>query len=37
MPAYDGKAGRSPDFRALTAAEIDDLVALLRCWRRGES
>jgi cytochrome c oxidase cbb3-type subunit 3 len=37
MPAYDGRAGRSPDFRALTSAEIDDLVALLKCWRQGGS
>jgi cytochrome c oxidase cbb3-type subunit 3 len=37
MPAYDGEAGRSPDFRALTSAEIDDLVALLRYWRQGGS
>jgi cytochrome c oxidase cbb3-type subunit III len=34
MPAYDGKTGRSPDFRALTSGEIDDLVGLLRHWRR---
>jgi cytochrome c oxidase cbb3-type subunit 3/ubiquinol-cytochrome c reductase cytochrome c subunit len=34
MPAYDGKTGRSPDFRALTAEEIEDLVALLRHWRQ---
>jgi cytochrome c oxidase cbb3-type subunit 3/ubiquinol-cytochrome c reductase cytochrome c subunit len=37
MPAYDGKAGRSPDFRALTSAEIDDLVSLLKYWRQGGS
>jgi cytochrome c oxidase cbb3-type subunit 3/ubiquinol-cytochrome c reductase cytochrome c subunit len=37
MPAYDAKAGRPPDFRALTSAEIDDLVALLRYWRQGGS
>jgi mono/diheme cytochrome c family protein len=35
MPAYDGKAGRPSDFRALTSAEIDDLVALLASWRQG--
>jgi cytochrome c oxidase cbb3-type subunit 3/ubiquinol-cytochrome c reductase cytochrome c subunit len=35
MPAYDGTAGRPPDFRALTSTEIDDLVALLRYWRQG--
>jgi mono/diheme cytochrome c family protein len=33
MPAYDGKDGRPPDYRALTSKEIDDLVALLRSWR----
>jgi cytochrome c oxidase cbb3-type subunit 3/ubiquinol-cytochrome c reductase cytochrome c subunit len=37
MPPYDDKAGRPPDFRALTSAEIDDLVALLKCWRQGVS
>jgi mono/diheme cytochrome c family protein len=37
MPAYDGEDGRSPGFRALTSAEIDDLVALLRYWRQGGS
>ena len=35
MPAFDGKDGRSPDFHALTSAEIDDLVALLAYWRLG--
>src|SRR5262249_32833604 len=35
MPAYDGKAGRPPDFRPLTSAEINDLVALLAYWRLG--
>jgi cytochrome c oxidase cbb3-type subunit III len=35
MPPYDGKAGRSPDFQPLTSEEIDDLVALLACWRLG--
>jgi mono/diheme cytochrome c family protein len=35
MPPYDGTAGRPPDFRALTSAEIDDLVALLKGWRQG--
>jgi cytochrome c oxidase cbb3-type subunit 3/ubiquinol-cytochrome c reductase cytochrome c subunit len=35
MPAYDGKAGRPPDFRSLTAPEVNDLVALLRSWRSG--
>ena len=37
MPPYDGKTGRGDDFQPLTAAEIDDLVALLACWRQGES
>ena len=35
MPAYDGKAGRPPDFRALTSPEIDGLAALLGSWRQG--
>jgi mono/diheme cytochrome c family protein len=35
MPPYDGKAGRPPDFQPLTSEEIDDLVALLACWRSG--
>jgi mono/diheme cytochrome c family protein len=35
MPAFDGKAGRGPDFRPLTSAEIHDLVALLASWRLG--
>jgi cytochrome c oxidase cbb3-type subunit 3 len=37
MPAYDGKAGRLPDFTPLTAVDIDDLAALLACWRQGRS
>jgi cytochrome c oxidase cbb3-type subunit III len=37
MPAYDDNDGRPPNFRALTSAEIDDLVALLRSWRQGGS
>ena len=37
MPAYDGKAGRPPDFHPLTATDIDDLAALLACWRQGRS
>jgi mono/diheme cytochrome c family protein len=37
MPPYDGKTGRAADFQPLTSAEIDDLVALLACWRQGES
>lgn len=35
MPAFDGANGRPPEFRPLSSAEIDDLVALLRHWRRG--
>jgi cytochrome c oxidase cbb3-type subunit 3/ubiquinol-cytochrome c reductase cytochrome c subunit len=35
MPPYDGPAGRSQDFRALTSKEIDDLVALLKYWRQS--
>jgi len=35
MPPFDGKAGRAPDFRPLTSAEIHDLVALLAYWRLG--
>jgi cytochrome c oxidase cbb3-type subunit 3/ubiquinol-cytochrome c reductase cytochrome c subunit len=30
MPAYDRKGGQ-----ALTPADVDDLVALLRYWRQG--
>jgi cytochrome c oxidase cbb3-type subunit 3 len=37
MPAYDGVEGRGQDFRRLSSAEIDDLVALLSSWRRGEA
>ena len=37
MPPFNGKAGRPPDFRALRSADIDDLVALLRSWRQGDS
>jgi mono/diheme cytochrome c family protein len=38
MPAYDGKDERPADFRPLTSAQIDDLVALLASWRqRGRS
>jgi mono/diheme cytochrome c family protein len=35
MPAFDGHTGRPADFRPLSAAEIDDLVALLAYWRQG--
>jgi cytochrome c oxidase cbb3-type subunit 3/ubiquinol-cytochrome c reductase cytochrome c subunit len=36
MPAYDGPAGRPADFRPLTSAQIDDLVALLASWRSDQ-
>jgi mono/diheme cytochrome c family protein len=35
MPPFDGKDGRSPDFRPLSSAEIQNLVALLAYWRLG--
>jgi len=35
MPAFDGHNGRSAEFRPLSSAEIDDLVALLASWRRS--
>ena len=34
MPAYNGTDGRTDDFRPLTSAQIDDLVALLVSWRQ---
>jgi mono/diheme cytochrome c family protein len=37
MPSYADKTGRPDDFRALTSAEIDHLISLLRGWRNGES
>jgi mono/diheme cytochrome c family protein len=37
MPSYANKTGRPDDFRALTSAEIDHLIALFRGWRNGES
>src|SRR5262249_8718712 len=37
MPSCVDKTGRPDDFRALTSAEIDHLVALLRQWRMPES
>ena len=33
MPDYQGMKGRPADFKPLTSAEIDDLVALLGQWR----
>jgi cytochrome c oxidase cbb3-type subunit 3/ubiquinol-cytochrome c reductase cytochrome c subunit len=35
MPAFDGKEGRSPDFRPLSSSEIQSLVVLLANWRQG--
>jgi cytochrome c oxidase cbb3-type subunit 3/ubiquinol-cytochrome c reductase cytochrome c subunit len=35
MPAYNGTAGRTDDFRPLTSAQIDNLLALLASWRQG--
>ena len=35
MPPFDGKDGRSPDFRPLSSAEIQNLVTLLAYWRLG--
>jgi cytochrome c oxidase cbb3-type subunit 3 len=37
MPAFDGMMGRPTDFRPLTSAEINELVALLKHWRQGQS
>jgi hypothetical protein len=36
MPPYDGTMGRPDDFKALTADEVDSLVALLSGWRLAE-
>lgn len=36
MPAYNEATGRPKDFQPLSSPEIDDLVALLSSWRRGE-
>ncbi len=35
MPSYKSEAGRPPDFDELSAADIEDLVALLRSWRQS--
>ncbi len=35
MPAFDDNHGRPPDYRPLSSAEIDDLVAFLAYWRQG--
>lgn len=36
MPAYNDAAGRPKDFQPLSSQQIDDLVALLASWRRGD-
>jgi mono/diheme cytochrome c family protein len=35
MPAFDGPAGRPPNYRPLTSGEINDLVSLLAAWRNN--
>ena len=35
MPAFNSTHGRPADFRPLTSAQIDDVVALLASWRQG--
>jgi mono/diheme cytochrome c family protein len=37
MPSYADKTGRPDDFRSLTSAQIEHLIALLREWRNGGS
>jgi mono/diheme cytochrome c family protein len=37
MPDYSNSEWRAPQFETLTSAEINDLVALLADWRRGET
>jgi mono/diheme cytochrome c family protein len=37
MPDYSDTNWRSPEFKPLKSAEINDLVALLRYWRQGGS
>ena len=37
MPDYSDSDWRSPKFKPLTSADINDLVALLRYWRQGAS
>ncbi len=36
MPPYNSDAYRSPKFKPLTSEQINDLVALLASWRKGE-
>lgn len=37
MPNYAATDGRPDDFKPLTSEEIDELVALLASWRRGDA
>ena len=37
MPNYAADDGRPDDFKPLTSEEIDELVALLAAWRRGDA
>jgi mono/diheme cytochrome c family protein len=37
MPVYSDPNWRSPEFKPLTSADVNDLVALLRYWRQGAS
>lgn len=37
MPNYAETDGRPDDFKPLTSEEIDELVALLASWRRGDA
>jgi cytochrome c oxidase cbb3-type subunit III len=37
MPAFDGNNGRPAEFRPLSSADVENLVALLAYWRRGGS
>lgn len=37
MPNYAQTDGRPDDFKPLTSEEIDELVALLAAWRRGDA
>jgi len=37
MPNYAATDGRPDDFKPLTSEEIDELVALLAAWRRGDT
>jgi mono/diheme cytochrome c family protein len=37
MPDYSDDNWRSPEFKPLSSEQINDLVALLACWRQGGS